>query len=459
MPSNKKKSRKNKGKERSGSADNSGSAASSSSSAVALQSASAANGPSEADLKVAALARALHGVKMPSSSANAEKPKGHKFWDTQPVPKMNEAVKTEGMVDRAKTVEEVRQTPYNLPKGFKWVSLDVHSKEEMTEVYELLTNNYVEDDDNMFRFDYSREFLEWALQPPGYHSDWHVGIRQESNNRLLAFITGVPATVRVKSNSLPMTEINFLCVHKKLRSKRLAPVLIKEITRRVNLKNVWQAVYTAGVELPKPVAKCRYFHRSLNPKKLCDVQFSALPAKMTMKRLIQRYKLPAEPIIPGVRPFAKADVPAVHKLLTSHLENFKLRIFFDEEEVAHWLLPRKGVIDAFVVENPETKEITDFISFYHLPSSIIGHEKYKTLYAAYSFYNVATSVPFKDLMYNALILANQLKLDVFNALNLLDNGPVLLDLKFGPGDGYLQYYLYNWKIPQLEAEEVGIVLL
>lgn len=30
---------------------------------------------------------------------------------------------------------------------------------------------------------------------------------------------------------LPMVEINFLCVHKKLRSKRLAPVLIKVRSR------------------------------------------------------------------------------------------------------------------------------------------------------------------------------------------------------------------------------------
>ena len=89
-------------------------------------------------------------------------------------------------------------------------------------------------------------------------------------------------------------EINFLCVHKKLRSKRLAPVLIKEVTRRINHTGVFQAVYTAGVVragdsshsrvstrpspsvplhiqpqvLPKPVAKCRYFHRSLDPKKV-----------------------------------------------------------------------------------------------------------------------------------------------------------------------------------------------
>jgi glycylpeptide N-tetradecanoyltransferase len=30
----------------------------------------------------------------------------------------------------------------------------------------LLTNNYVEDDDAMFRFDYSVPFLRWALMPP-----------------------------------------------------------------------------------------------------------------------------------------------------------------------------------------------------------------------------------------------------------------------------------------------------
>ena len=54
-----------------------------------------------------------------------------------------------------------------------------------------------------------------------------------------------------------MAEINFLCVHKKLRSKRMAPVLIREITRRVNLENIFQALYTAGVKLPTPIASCR----------------------------------------------------------------------------------------------------------------------------------------------------------------------------------------------------------
>ena len=32
---------------------------------------------------------------------------------------------------------------------------------------------------------------------------------------------------------------------------------LQEITRRVNRENIWQAVYTAGVVLPRPISECR----------------------------------------------------------------------------------------------------------------------------------------------------------------------------------------------------------
>ena len=86
---------------------------------------------------------------------------------------------------------------------------------------------------------------------------------------------------------IKMAEINFLCVHKDLRAKRLAPVLIKEITRRVNLHNIWQAVYTAGVTIPTPVSNATYWHRNLNPKKLVEVRFSSLPPGTPMARYLK----------------------------------------------------------------------------------------------------------------------------------------------------------------------------
>jgi glycylpeptide N-tetradecanoyltransferase len=161
-----------------------------------------------------------------------------------------------------------------MPAGFEWCDIDVNDPVQIEEMYWLLNENYVEDDEGTFRFDYSKEFLRWALTPPGYYPDWIIGVRNIKTGKMMACITGVPATVSVYGTTMKMCEINFLCVHAKLRDKRLAPVLIKEVTRRVNLRDIWQATYTAGAVLPKPVAMCRYYHRGINVKKLIDVRIS-----------------------------------------------------------------------------------------------------------------------------------------------------------------------------------------
>jgi glycylpeptide N-tetradecanoyltransferase len=138
-------------------------------------------------------------------------------------------------------------------------------------------------------------------------------------------ITAIPADIRVHNVVTQMVEINFLCVHKKLRAHRLAPVLIKEVTRRVNALGRWQAVYTAGVVLPKPVGKCRYYHRSLNPKKLIEVRFSSLPAKMTLASLIKKLKL-ANKTANNFIPMEREDIPTVLALLTENLSRYIFRI-------------------------------------------------------------------------------------------------------------------------------------
>jgi glycylpeptide N-tetradecanoyltransferase len=217
-------------------------------------------------------------MKMGKEAAGGPPGKVYKFWNTQPVPKIDEGSSGDSVtsgfhkaIEPDKTIAEIKADPYPLPEGFMWETLDLEDEAVLKELYTLLNENYVEDDDAMFRFDYQPEFLRWALQPPRWLKDWHVGVRVAKSGRLIAFISAIPAEIKVFKKSLKVVEINFLCVHKKLRSKRLAPVLIREITRRVNLTGIFQAVYTAGVVLPKPVTTCRYWHRSLNPKKLIDV--------------------------------------------------------------------------------------------------------------------------------------------------------------------------------------------
>jgi len=48
-------------------------------------------------------------------------------------------------------------------------------------------------------------------------------------------------------------------------------------------------------------------------------------------------------------------------------------------------------------------------------------------------------------MADALVLANKYGFDVFNALSMMDNPLFLEEQKFGPGDGQLHYYLFNYK--------------
>lgn len=383
----------------------------------------------------------------------------HPFWDTQPVPSIgSEYAQDSGPIDELKNPDEVRDAPYALPGQFEWCTCNIDDEAEAQEIYQLLSENYVEDDDSMFRFDYSVAFLRWALKPPEFLRHWHLGVRVKSNFKLVGFITGIPASIQVYETNIKMVEINFLCVHKKLRTKRLAPVLIKEITRRVNKENIWQAVYTAGVVLPRPVSECRYYHRSLNPKKLIDVGFSHLGPRMTMARTIKLYKVPDRPQLAGMREMRPEDVPRVAELVIAYLKKFPLHPEFTPEEIGHWMLPREGVLYSYVRESG-SGEVTDVCSYYSLPSTILGNDKYTLLKAAYSYWNVATTVPLHELMYDALILAKQQDFDVFNALNVMENDQFLKELKFAMGDGFLQYYLYNWKCPKIEPSGIGLVLL
>ena len=62
-------------------------------------------------------------------------------------------------IDVHKEVSDIREEPLDLPTGFQWSNVNMEDDAECQEVYDLLTQNYVEDSDAMFRFDYSIKFL------------------------------------------------------------------------------------------------------------------------------------------------------------------------------------------------------------------------------------------------------------------------------------------------------------
>ncbi|KAI1078948.1 peptide N-myristoyl transferase [Whalleya microplaca] len=401
-----------------------------------------------------------------SSGKNVKDMGAYKFWSTQPVPKFGEDGDPNQPVEegpiRNQSVDDIPKSPAPLVDGFEWSTIDLLDDAQLKEVWELLNGHYVEDDEAMFRFNYSSSILKWAMMPPGWRKEWHRGVRVSDSKRLVGFIAAIPVELRIRNNILKASEVNFLCIHKKLRSKRLAPVLIKEITRLCNLDGVFQAIYTGGIVLPKPVSTCRYYHRAINWQKLYDVGFSPLPPNSKPQFQIRKYAVPDRTSLRGLREMQKKDVSAVQDLLTRYLAKYDMASGWNKQEVEHWLLHNKKnaleeqVVWSYVVED-DHKKITDFISFYCLESSVINHPKHSNIRAAYLFYyatetGLATPVD-KDalktrlnaLVSDSLVYCKQYNFDVYNALSLMDNGLFLEEQKFGPGDGQLHYYLFNYR--------------
>lgn len=401
-----------------------------------------------------------------------KKMEDYKFWKTQPVAKFGEEVEEEGPIEH-KSIEEVRKEPYPLHASFEWTTLDLEDDSNLDELYALLFDHYVEDHDAAFRFAYSKDFFNWALKSPGWKKEWHLGVRAKESGKLVAFISGVPCDLDIRSREVRAVEINFLCVHKQLRSKRLAPLLIKEITRRVNLNDIWQALYTSGTILPKPMATSRYTHRPIQWDNLYRFGFSGLPKDETKASMMAKYALSNDTKTPGWRAMELKDVDAVFELYNSFRKKYLVSQQMSREEVFHWIYGGKHQdnkkVHAFVVEDAQGK-LTDFISFYVLPFTVLstGEE----LGVSYLFYyavdgeGAALKERLRSLVYDAMVESKKFGTDVFNALTGQDNVLFIDDLKFGPGDGELNYYLFNYRIKEISGgdfsgtpSELGVVLL
>lgn len=333
----------------------------------------------------------------------------HEFWSTQPVPNDKINYDKDGEIDAShnRNIKSII-----LPDGYVWSCCSLQ------ELYPFLLKHYISGD--VFDFAYSEDMIIWSLYAPGFKEYWHIAIREESSGKLAAFISGVPLHIRVIDNEIPVTQVNFLCVRSDLRSMGFAPLLIREITRRSNIYNVWQAVYTASICIPTPVCQVDYWHRLLNVEKLNRLGFSDTDES---KHMLQGKTC--------LRKMTDEDVSYVTKLFKDHTSSFKIAPVVNEEYVRYWLLPRRGILYSYV-----DKDKDKFVSFYSVP--LVHRETGEIIHQAYIFYMVG------DSLNDAAHIAKKEGFDMLNCTNAGIRNSELLKNMFCMGDGTNHYYLYNW---------------
>ena len=122
-------------------------------------------------------------------------------------------------------------------------------------------------------------------------------------------------------------------------------MLIKEVTRQVHLKGIFQAIYTAGVVIPTPVSTCQYHHRLLNISKLLDTRFCYVPRSMTLARMMRVNRLPETTSIPGLREMEEKDIVKVTQLFSRYMKRFGMAPVYSVEEARHQFLSGSGTGD------------------------------------------------------------------------------------------------------------------
>ncbi len=415
----------------------------------------------------------------------------HPFWADKPVISTKDASHiTEVKQMNAPTLEELRPNPYDLPEGYQWFNIDirliksdnVNAKSDVDikfdvnieMIYKFLYEHYVTYNVGglQFQLEYSIDTILWILSHTEYNPELHLGIRQISSQKIIGFITGTPSIIKLYGNTCKLAEINLLCVDPSYRGKSLAPILIKEVTRRIEIKSNDKshnllysgAIYTAGIILPNITCSATWHHRPLNPKKLIDINFMP-KQKLALKSVIKIHTIDSKikSKLGKLRIVSIVDAPTCCALLNEFLSAYHISVEFSEIEFIQRFGPATSVVKAYVIENKGV--ITDFISFYGLPSKIHGHKHHQVLNTAYGYYmatdrkNPKLEERLKDLMHIALCLAQEMKFDVFNCLNIMENESFMKDLKFGVGDGTLQYHLYNWQCPSTKPAGIGFFMI
>ncbi|KAL0925223.1 hypothetical protein M5K25_003541 [Dendrobium thyrsiflorum] len=387
-----------------------------------------------------------------------------RFWITQPVVQRSggtnlkdSPIKSPDSLSRFLNFSEHR-----LPDQFEWVSIDVNNNRSF---HDFIASHYFdggEEDIHVLNFPYSPDFLRWFLRAPGFIRSLHLGIREKSTKKLAGFIAGTPATIRIKTESHRVAVANLLCLDKAHRSKLLSCVLINELARRATVNEIWQGVYATEAPVSTPLCSCEWLQRLLNPAKLRKLGIFVKKNRKEKRSNVEIQNLPPEPETIGFRKMKRQDVAAVVDLLKEYLKTFTVAPVVDVHFVEHFLVPKQSLVYSYVVQDPETQEITDFCSFVIQKKEIMKRRKRWEVKCAVLFYYAASKTSLLNLIRDLITMACIKDCDIFRAQGIMGNDLFLDKLKFEPVPykKVLHYHLYNYGLMNvLRPKELGLVLL
>lgn len=389
-------------------------------------------------------------MNYPKNQESALKYK-YKFWNNQPMTKLKDVVTKETLIEKIDK-DNIKKDPDALPSGFVWNNLDFNLREHSNKASDFLSKYYLVDQNNYFSGTYTSEFLEWIYKDSDYIA---ISVNLEKNNSIVGFIVGKVIKLQYNKNVLDTIETNYLCVHPKLRNKRLAPQLIKELKRQFNLKGYDTSIFVDTEYLFTPFLSAKRFNRAINPKQLIETKYIRLENNVNIKDIKKALKLPEKPSKNFVK-MEEHHIDEAYEIFNQYMDKYSCHIILNKEEFTKLFLDNKFV--TCYVKEDEDGNVLDFISYYYSQSEVLKYnDKFKVIRKANLFYYTCCNETQYRMIKDILIVARNNCIDVFNASEIMENQYVLKELGFEESSANLHYYIYNWLTKRLNLNQVCYV--
>lgn len=373
----------------------------------------------------------------------------YKFWNTQPVTKFKENVMIDTEFQNNNT--NISNQPDALPEGFEWVNYDFSKSEDKQKVSTFLSKFYGLDVNAEFSKQYNENYLEWVSAGRTY-----VALGVEHKLAPMGFIYGYVQKTQVNRKKLDVVEVSLACIHPKLRYKHLLPRLITELRRQFNLLGYNYGTFSTSNYLSKPFCSSVVWNRIISAKILLESGFVKLDKSITLEAVKKSSYLPDEPTF-GNYEFKKIEeshVDQTYDLFNRYIDKYNIHPIFTKEEFKREFFDNK-FISTYVVED-ENGYVIDFVSYYTLNTSVlVKNDKHKNIKRGYLYYYTCQNLTPYKLLQNILIIAKKYGVDVFTALDNMENMNVLRELGFDETPTTQHQYMYNIKIPTLQNTQIA----
>lgn len=388
-----------------------------------------------------------------------------KFWNDEPVLKEwnDEIDKMEQVVEL--NVEETKNTSYNLPTNMEWYTIDPLKESDWDMLTEFIRDHYVADNRDWMMY-HSKQFLKKALMLPNHKDSWLLSILY--NKKMIGFIAGNLISVKITesesdgkqedSNEIDkeIVQVDFLCVHKKYRSKRMAPVLIRELTRRIIKRGIFQAIYTSATQMSLPISQSKFYMKYLDISGLVKHEFLNISQEKKIKELKLKYSTKNVNQLNWKR-CEESDIPALKNGFDKHYKNMKIKMNWTDDLLKYWFLDQDKVIHSYLLKN-DKDEVTDFISFFSTNYRKIDVEN-NFIPVAYIFHHFGETMSTESRLNQISYLAKKSGHYLIISWEIVGTKKEeFVSNRFIETTQNLNLYMYNWKMKPFPSSQVGLIL-